>query len=119
MPEAITRWNVFLTMLGVEREHAAFQPKRFDRFGRGRDFVALFLHHQMAKYDPVRMAQSREHVRRLLIGEGVKTAAQRLAVDGDGRHAFGLSHNRRRMRPKRGFQRVRIGAMEDVAQARV
>ncbi len=70
-------------MLGVEREHAAFQPKRFDQFGRGRDFVALFLHHQMAEYDPVGMAQSREHVRRLLIGEGVEAAAQRLAIDGD------------------------------------
>ena len=73
----------------------------------------------MAEHDLVRVAQRREHVRRLFVGEGVETAAQRFAIDGDGRHPFGRGRTRRRMRPKRSLQRARIDALKDVAQAGV
>ena len=49
------------------------------------------LDHHVAEHDAVGMAQSRKHVRSLFVGEGVEAAAQRLAIDGDGRHPFGRS----------------------------
>src|SRR5271166_5984648 len=89
LPEAITRSNVFLSVLAVEREHAARQSERLDQFRSRRYLVALLPDHQMTEDDLVGVAQRRKHVRRLLIGEGVEAAAKRFAVDGDGDQALG------------------------------
>ena len=76
-------------MLGVEREEAALQSERLDQFRRRRDLVAFLLNHQMREYDLVGLAQRRHHMRGLAVAEGVETAAQGLAVDGDRRQTVG------------------------------
>jgi len=106
-------------VLGVESEHAALQPERLDQRGDRRNLVALFLHYHVAEHDPVGMTKSRQHVRRLLVGEGVETAAQRLPIDGDRRHARRRNHNRPGVRPKGSLQRAGVDALKDVAQAGV
>ena len=70
-------------MLGVEREHTTLQAERLDKLWRGRNLVAFLLDHQVAEHDLISLPQRRHHVRRLTVAEGVETAAQRLAVDGD------------------------------------
>src|SRR5208282_1954449 len=121
LPEAITRSNVFLSVLGVEREHATLQSERLDQFRGRRYLIALLPDHQMAEDDLVDVAQRRKHVRRLLVGEGVEAAAQRLAVDGDGDQSSVRRRrlHRVRVRPKRRLQRVRIDALENIPQTRV
>src|SRR4051794_24245955 len=57
LPDAITRSNVFLSVFGVEREHAALHAERLDQFGSRRDLVALRPDHQMTEDDLVGVAQ--------------------------------------------------------------
>ena len=70
-------------MLGVEGEETALQAERLDQFRSRRYFVALFVDHHVSEHNLIGLAQRREHVRGLAIAEGVETAAQGLAVDGD------------------------------------
>src|ERR1700685_3995962 len=53
LPEAITRSNVFLSVFGVEREHAALQSERLDQFRSRGYLVALLPDHQMTEDDLV------------------------------------------------------------------
>ena len=81
LPVALAISNVFLTGHGVDREDAAGQAERFDQGLDGWDLVRLLADDFMSQDDPMIDGESAEHMRRLPVGEGIKAAPERLAVD--------------------------------------
>src|SRR5664279_5476348 len=108
-------------MLGVKSEETALQAERLDQFRRRRDFIAFLVNHQMAEYDLIGLAQRRQHVRGLAVAEGVETAAQGLAVYGDGRRPLvqWRCWQRRGMAAERLFQSRWVDLLQDQPKARI
>ena len=103
--------KVFLSVHGVEGEQSSGQAKSCDHVLGGGDFIALLGDRQVAENDLAVAGERAQHMRRLAVVEGVKAAAQRLAVNGHadrgglafsrGRRQFGrvLAKNPLKLRP--------------------
>ena len=72
-----------MTVHGVDREDAAGQAERFDQGLDGWDLVRLLPYDLMSQDDPMIDGESAQHMRCLSVGEGIKAAPERLAVDRD------------------------------------
>src|SRR3954469_9135139 len=81
LPVALAISNVFLTVHGVDREDAAGQAERFDEGLDGWDLVRRLPDNLMSQDNPMIDGKSAEHMCRLSVGEGIKAAPERLAVD--------------------------------------
>src|SRR5215212_11364909 len=77
----LMRMRVFLTVHDVDREDAAGQAERFDQSLDGWDLVRRLPDDLMGQDDPMIDGESAQHMRRLSVGESIKAAPERLAVD--------------------------------------
>jgi len=84
----------FLAVQGVHGEQPALEPQFLDHLLRGGDFVAFVVHQQMAQDQSLIDRESAQDMSRLLVGKGIETVPERLAVDG---------HDRQRIHVLAGF----------------
>lgn len=112
-------------MHGIEGEQAPGQAEGGDQILGGGDFVALIVDRQVAENDLVIAGECAQHMGRLAVVEGIKAAAQRLAVNGHasrlGRVPLVVRRCRQssRVLAEHGLDRGRVQAVDDEAHRRV
>ena len=85
------RRKVFLTVHGINGDHATGQAEFADEALDGRDLVGFVIDLDMAEDERAVRLEGAHQVTRLLVGEVVVAAAQGLAVESNHAHALDTS----------------------------
>lgn len=113
-----------MTVHGIQSDQAPLKRQFIDQSPGGRNFIALFSNLQMPQDQRVIDGKSVQHMRRLLVVEGIKTAPQGFTVNRHNRHLIHVPARPAgvQLRPiltKDTLHRVTIEPLQDEADGAV